>query len=50
MKAQGDAEMDLNRLGVAVDDEKCFDFNSKLVRRIVNRNEEEIVNDWAFAQ
>lgn len=45
MKAKGDAEKDLNQLGVAVDGEKCFDFYSKLVRRIVNSNEEEMVDE-----
>jgi hypothetical protein len=45
MEAKGDAEKDLNRLGVAVDGEKCFDFDSKLVRRIVNSNEEEMVDE-----
>ncbi|KAI9557260.1 hypothetical protein GHT06_017083 [Daphnia sinensis] len=45
IKVKGDAEMDLNGLGVAVDGEMCFDFDSKLVRRIVNSNEEEIVDD-----
>ena len=39
MKAKGDEEIDLNRLGLALDGEKCFDFDSKPVRRIVYSNE-----------
>jgi hypothetical protein len=39
MKAKGDEENDLNRLGLALDGEKCFDFDSKPVRRIVYSNE-----------
>lgn len=38
--------MDLNRLGVAVDGEKCFDFNNKLVRKIAYSNIEEIVDEF----
>ena len=46
MKSKGDADMNLNWLGVAVDGKKCSDFDRNLVRRIVCRNEEEIVDDW----
>ena len=44
-KAQKDAEMDLDRLGVAVDGEKCFEFDSKLMRKIIDNKEEEIIDD-----
>ena len=44
-KAQKDAEMDLRRLGVAVDCEKCFEFDSKLMIKIIDNKEEEIIDD-----